>query len=969
ESLFGDLEGLMGNFNENSTDDIVGRDGNVPKDTSEREIFSVCETWKVQSSEDLFVPLLSPSLMARNSESYVPLFIDEIEIDPKVEENCKGNKQCIFDASASGILDIGLKTADDVNEVETVRENKDLSPPIIIFRENSTEINWYDNSSEIEITFEMISETLDTTAFLVNCECSDYYEGTYCENIRNGCGNGNPCNIVSDFNQTCQPLEVEEQKSTNRSFKCEGPCPVGYVQDENGACIDDLECDRDPPVCKDNSTCIEKVGSFECLCEKGSFYRNETCRKIDYCRTSINNCDSICTSIEDGVECSCYSGFFYNSSTNTCEQNNTITDCECEQLCGIDSNGTIQCFCRNGFESLNSTHCTDIKECQIDNGGCPETCIEKEGSFECSCRIGRKFNEEIKSCEECEPEFYGVNCNQTCNCSLNSIRCDPILGCVCNTGFEGLFCEIEIDGCEGINTNDILTCVSSYGTPKLSCESGFRLNNFVCNAIDLCIEEIPCNFEANCISLNGTFICECQSGFRYNYDRGECEDIQECLEREICGENSDCIELAGSYECACKNGYESTSSDSQNPNCVRRDLETNQNTSTAEDVSSTNLQASFSTSSSLFSNSTVATSSQSSFSSSNLLLSSTISSTISSSSSNSTVPNNSSLSSTSTFPNNSSLSSTLTIPNNSSLSSNIPNNSSLSSTLTIPNNSSSSSNIPNNSSLSSTITIPNNSSSSSTITIPNNSSSSSTITIATLSISSTLKPTSPKSTTLDFPQLNNLTTKDIINSTLSSELTTSSKNLNSVESSISTLAPTLLTKFRIILEKIIKLTSSQKRLLIVNDTNLTNLETELIKTIPNSIFKGYQESNDIFIDANITTELNDKNEIGSFIQNVSGKLNENEDSFNKVVPSEFTLSIEENFGVKVYQINADGTEQEIDITTEETNLNSSIATNNPETISTTTLSSSENSANYIPYKTGLFLMLKLYIIHFFIIKQ
>ncbi|RNA13617.1 fibrillin-1-like isoform X1, partial [Brachionus plicatilis] len=463
----------MGNFNENSTDDIVGRDGNVPKDTSEREIFSVCETWKVQSSEDLFVPLLSPSLMARNSESYVPLFIDEIEIDPKVEENCKGNKQCIFDASASGILDIGLKTADDVNEVETVRENKDLSPPIIIFRENSTEINWYDNSSEIEITFEvtdtnkynytlqwfkpiaesipvigltatdetnltsslfynnfiicscqslstentclfeMISETLDTTAFLVNCECSDYYEGTYCENIRNGCGNGNPCNIVSDFNQSCQPLEVEEQKSTNRSFKCEGPCPVGYVQDENGACIDDLECDRDPPVCKDNSTCIEKVGSFECLCEKGSFYRNETCLKIDYCRTSINNCDSICTSIEDGVECSCYSGFFYNSSTNTCEQNNTFTDCECEQLCGIDSNGTIQCFCRNGFESLNSTHCTDFKECQIDNGGCPETCIEKEGSFECSCRIGRKFNEETQSCEECEPEFYGVNCNQT----------------------------------------------------------------------------------------------------------------------------------------------------------------------------------------------------------------------------------------------------------------------------------------------------------------------------------------------------------------------------------------------------------------------------------------------------------------------------------------------------------------------------------------------------------------------------
>ncbi|RMZ96357.1 hypothetical protein BpHYR1_051109, partial [Brachionus plicatilis] len=189
-----------------------------------------------------------------------------------------------------------------------------------------------------------------------------------------------------------------------------------------------------------------------------------------------------------------------------------------------------------------------------------------------------------------------------------------------------------------------------------------------------------------------------------------------------------------------------------------------------------------------------------------------------------------------------------------------------------------------------------------------------------------------------------------------------------VESSISTLAPTLLTKFRIILEKIIKLTSSQKRSLIVGDTNLTNLETELIKTIPNSIFKGYQESNDIFIDANITTELNDKNEIGSFIQDVNRTLIENEDTFNTVVPSEFTLTIEENFGVKVYEINADGTEQEIDITTAETNLNSSIATNNTETILTTTLSSSENSANYIPYKIGLYFIGKLYFINFILIN-
>ncbi|RMZ96989.1 adhesion G -coupled receptor E1 isoform X8, partial [Brachionus plicatilis] len=106
-----------------------------------------------------------------------------------------------------------------------------------------------------------------------------------------------------------------------------------------------------------------------------------------------------------------------------------------------------------------------------------------------------------------------------------------------------------------IETNDILTCVSSYGTPILSCKSGFRLNNFTCDAIDLCIEQNPCNIEANCTSFNGTYSCQCRSGFQYNLENDECEDIQECS-KPVCEENSDCIELAGSYECECQTGFE-----------------------------------------------------------------------------------------------------------------------------------------------------------------------------------------------------------------------------------------------------------------------------------------------------------------------------------------------------------------------------------------------------------------------------
>ena len=400
-NLKGDLEGLMGNFNGDLNDDIIGRDGSIPKDLSEREIFKVCETWKVLSNEDLFVISLNKRM---NGEEFEPLFIDEINIDPKINQSCNGNRECIFDASASGILDFGLRTLSETDSVENIKKNKDQFAPIIVFRENITRINWFDNSTIVEITadiidknrfnysldfrnvtfidkkenddenginisviirfkpiagfipviglmaidetnlnsylyynnfhicncqslsdeneclFDFIAEPLDTTANLVECECSNKYEGRYCENLRSECSVGNICNKLRDFGQVCQPITLNNQSESERSYRCVGSCPAGFVPDEDGSCIDDLECEKNPPVCKNGSKCIELFGSFQCSCDTGFFYQDEICQQIDNCRTSLNNCDSICTSVFEGVVCSCYPGFFLNSSSNSCEQ-------------------------------------------------------------------------------------------------------------------------------------------------------------------------------------------------------------------------------------------------------------------------------------------------------------------------------------------------------------------------------------------------------------------------------------------------------------------------------------------------------------------------------------------------------------------------------------------------------------------------------------------------------------------------
>ncbi|RNA29486.1 hypothetical protein BpHYR1_033844, partial [Brachionus plicatilis] len=148
--------------------------------------------------------------------------------------------------------------------------------------------------------------------------------------------------------------------------------------------------------------------------------------------------------------------------------------------------------------------------------------------------------------------------------------------------------------------------------------------------------------------------------------------------------------------------------------------------------------------------------------------------------------------------------------------------------------------------------------------------------------------------------------------------------------------------FRVILEKIIKLSLSRRRSLIVGDTNLTSLESELIRLIPNSVFTGYLLSNDLFVDASIITELRDQTEITSFIQEMNRTLIDNQEKLNEATPNEFVLTIEKDFGVKIFKINEDGSEQEVGNTTRVT-----------ATITLASFTSSINIANIISYKLDL----------------
>ncbi|RNA27565.1 epidermal growth factor 6 isoform X1 [Brachionus plicatilis] len=168
---------------------------------------------------------------------------------------------------------------------------------------------------------------------------------------------------------------------------------------------------------------------------------------------------------------------------------------------------------------------------------------------------------------KCSEGTFGNNCDQTCQCTENFVKCDSITGCICEPGFEGIDCKTEIDACEGFTNTQIQTCVSRSGERVLFCSPGYELrDDGNCTKIDYCNPN-PCSDQTTCTSLDVNFTCTCQSGFEYNYETTVCDDIAECLTVQ-CPLNSQCIELPGSYNCRCNSGFENKNTDTKLPECV-----------------------------------------------------------------------------------------------------------------------------------------------------------------------------------------------------------------------------------------------------------------------------------------------------------------------------------------------------------------------------------------------------------------
>ncbi|RUS82424.1 hypothetical protein EGW08_009812 [Elysia chlorotica] len=554
-SLKGKTSGMMGNYNDDSSDDFILPDGTQltnDQTNTERKIFeNFGREWEVTSSSSIFKYANDESALTYQFPDFEPLFREEANqtLLQEAEQTCGAQEDaCIFDLLATGDQTFAEATRNLAQEDANMKQSLSNNLPVLSLSTTLSSQNRWQVIHEQEETLQF--SATDADGDTVTFELVDAVSGVNLDNstgvltylpdhsssvvigvrASDGRGKSSPLyiNIVvctgCNNNGSCDWSQTRETEYENGRFLISGcSCWPAYTGDD---------CDEDVDGCADDP-CGE---GLNCTDIAAADQRNET---IGYlCGDCPDGYDRQGSSCVDTNEC------IENGTNPVCPQN---SDCE-------NSIGSYTCSCSSGYRTdpADENSCKDVDECAELTHDCEQVCDNIPGSFNCSCYGGSTLNQDEKSCSS------GISCNTACDhfCQQND---DGSKECNCRRGYEldtdGTTCN-DLDECFG-KTPCSQGCTNTVGGFTCYCFSGFQLaaDNTSCTECetsywgDNCAKQCQCNGHGTCDRARG---CVCAPGWTGT----RCvNDVDECAEDRVCPAGQLCTNTIGSYKCSCPSGY------------------------------------------------------------------------------------------------------------------------------------------------------------------------------------------------------------------------------------------------------------------------------------------------------------------------------------------------------------------------------------------------------------------------------
>ncbi|XP_016036029.2 protein crumbs isoform X1 [Drosophila simulans] len=316
-------------------------------------------------------------------------------------------------------------------------------------------------------------------------------------------------------------------------------CQTSTGDGASALALTPINCNATNGKCLNGGTC--SMNGTHCYCAVG--YSGDRCEKAENC--SPLNCQEPMVCVQN--QCLCPE----NKVCNQCATQPCQNGGECVDL----PNGDYECKCTRGWTGR--TCGNDVDECTLHPKICGNgICKNEKGSYKCYCTPGFTGVHCDSDVDECL-SFPCLN-GATCHNKLfffkfgkhRILRQINAYECVCQPGYEGENCEVDIDECGSNPCSNGSTCID-------------RINNFTCNCIpgmtgricdidiDDCVGD-PCLNGGQCIDQLGGFRCDCSGT---GYEGENCElNIDECLSNP-CTNGAKCLDRVKDYFCDCHNGY------------------------------------------------------------------------------------------------------------------------------------------------------------------------------------------------------------------------------------------------------------------------------------------------------------------------------------------------------------------------------------------------------------------------------